>query len=394
MKKVNNILFVERKLNPTGGGVQRVSYTLGEKFRVEGYHVWYAFYMLNTDTQEIPEELKLRYSVSESFDVTYQLFRSFIIGHDIDTLIVQNVYFKKFCSVYERLKLELGINIITCLHENPDRYINKDKWGLTLPKVYLRNKLMVFKEFILGNRSLAEMKRVYALSDKYVLLSERFIPIWKNVCKTMEADKLVGINNPCSLEPVGIYHKENILLVVGRMEENQKRISNVLKIWKNLWRKHPDWKLIIVGDGPDLKLYKKISKQFELGNINFEGHSENVQNYYQKSRMFLMTSIWEGFGMTLVESMNAGCVPIAFDNFAALHDILDENTGHIVQSNNLLKYSNTVDYLMDHKTILDEMAKNGMRSARSKFSLNVIYSHWKDLFDRFEKINADGEFNC
>ena len=75
-------------------------------------------------------------------------------------------------------------------------------------------------------------------------------------------------------------------------------------------------------------------------------------------------------------------------------DILDENTGHIVQSNNLLKYSNTVDYLMDHKTILDEMAKNGMRSARSKFSLNVIYSHWKDLFDRFEKINADGEFNC
>ncbi len=384
MKPVNNILFIERKLNPTGGGVQRVSYTLGEKFRQEGYHVWYAFYLQDTDTSAIPEESKFRFGIDESLEATYHQFRSFVKLHNIDTLFAQNVYTKKMCKVYEMLKRELDINIIACLHENPDRYVNKDKWGLVLPRVYIKNKLRSMKGILLGNRALAEMKRVYAVADKYVLLSERFIPVWKEVCKAKDATKLIGINNPCSLKPMDSPQKENIVLVVGRMEESQKRISNILKVWKTLWKSHTDWKMVIVGDGPDLPLYRKIAQRYGLQNIQFEGHSDHVETYYQRSRIFLMTSVWEGFGMTLIEAQNAGGVPIVFDNFAALHDIVDASNGRVVKSNDLQAFTDTVDCLMGSESLLAELAENAMRSARSKFGLEVIWQQWKELFGGFE----------
>lgn len=382
MKPVSRILFIERKLNPTGGGVQRVSYTLGEKFRTEGYQVWYAFYVKETDTKLIPNELKLQYDTEKSLEDIYTLFRSFVKGHEIDTLIVQNVYTKKFCRIYNMLKAELGVNIICCLHENPDRTICKDKWGMVFPKVYFRNKLMALKKTLLGDNYVAEMKRAYALSDRYVLLSERFIPVWKNINKVKGSEKLVGINNPCSMPNSSRQvQKENFILVVGRMEESQKRISNILMVWSKLWQEYLGWKLIIVGDGPDLPRYKRYAAEKKLGNVSFEGASNNVQEYYEKSKIFLMTSIWEGFGMTLIEAQNAGCVPVVFDNFAALHDIVDGTNGIAVRSNDIMTFVETVDNLMEHEDRLNDMAANAMRSAKEKFSIEVICQYWLKMFE-------------
>lgn len=50
----------------------------------------------------------------------------------------------------------------------------------------------------------------------------------------------------------------------------------------------------------------------------------------------MMTSIWEGLPMTLIEAMHYGCVPIAFDSFAALYDLIDNgNNGFIIPNNDI-----------------------------------------------------------
>lgn len=381
--EVKNILFVEQKLNPTGGGVQRVSNILGEEFRKRGYGVWYAFQILETDTLDIPENFKLKFNQENEEDIIFNLFKDFIEKKRIDTLIVQNVYTHKMCNIYKKLKEVYGINILCCLHANPDKYINKNCWNLTPHKIYVKDKIKEYIRFLLGDKQCSTYKEAYNLCDRYILLSDKFIPIFKNLCKIDDSSKLIGISNPLTFNPVRNnkdLKKEKRLLVVARMWEEQKRISNILMVWKHVSKEFPDWELTIVGGGPDLEKYKKTADEWNLPRIEFVGHSDEVNIYYQKASIFLMTSIWEGFSMTLIEAQINGCVPIVFDNFAAVHDIIDGSNGVIIPSNNLELYISELKKMMRDDALLNKMSEKARISSAENFNKDRIINKWNELF--------------
>ena len=158
------------------------------------------------------------------------------------------------------------------------------------------------------------------------------------------------------------------------MQEDQKRIYIAIKIWKLLFKEFPDWKLIIVGNGPDMGTYKQKSKG--INNIQFEGHSTNVQEYYKKSKIFMMTSIWEGLPMTLIEAMHYGCIPIAFDSFAALHDLIINNqTGYIIPNNNMKSYVEHLKQLMKNNQLITTLSSNILNQPL-KFQMDEIIKMW------------------
>lgn len=97
-----------------------------------------------------------------------------------------------------------------------------------------------------------------------------------------------------------------------------------------------------------------------------------------------MTSIWEGFGMTLTEAQNSGCVPVVFDNFAAVHDIIDGNNGIVVKSNDLETYTAEVEKLICHPFVLSTMSDNARHSAHILFSKERIVKEWLNLFKELE----------
>ncbi len=371
-----NILFIERELNPTGGGVQRVSYILGEGLCKKGFNTWYAFHEKMSDTNLIPNDRKLIFGINISQQNILEEFSSFIETNGINILFCQNVYSVKMCNVYRELKERFHVKIVTCLHANPDRTINKNCFKLTPFRIYLKDILRTIYFNIIGNAFIEEIKRVYAISDRYVLLSKRFIPVFINIVKPNDTSKLIGINNPCSFQEYKANKKSDILLVVARMEEGQKRISNILKVWNRLLWKYKNWRLVVVGNGKDLEYYKDYVRKNNIGRVEFVGASDNVQQFYSTSKIFLMTSIWEGFGMTLIEAQSFGCVPVAFDNFAALHDIINGSNGAIVKSNDLDEYVKTVDDLMGHDAKLNEMSVQAINSSRHNFDTDKILNEW------------------
>lgn len=371
-----NILFIERELNPIGGGVQRVSYILGEGLCRKGFNTWYAFHEKMSDTNLIPNDRKLFFDVNASQQDIFEVFSSFIEANSIDVLFCQNVYSVKMCNLYKNLKERFLVKIVTCLHANPDRTTNKNSFRLTPFRIYLKDIFKTIYFNIIGNAFIEEMKRVYAISDRYVLLSKRFIPVFINIVKPNDSSKLIGINNPCSFQEYYADKKNDILLVVARMEEGQKRISNILRVWNRLLRKYKNWSLVVVGKGKDLEYYKEYVRKNNIGRVEFVGASDNAQQFYSTSKIFLMTSIWEGFGMTLIEAQSFGCVPVAFDNFAALHDIINGSNGAIVKSNNLDEYINTVDDLMSHDAKLNEMSVQAINSSRHNFDTDKILDEW------------------
>lgn len=371
-----NILFIERELNPTGGGVQRVSYILGEGLCKRGFNTWYAFHEKKSDTDLIPNDRKLFFDINIPQQNILEEFSSFIETNRINILFCQNVYSVKMCNVYRELKESFHMKIVACLHANPDRTTNKNCFKLTPFRIYLKDILKTIYFNIIGNAFIEEMKRVYAMSDRYVLLSKRFIPVFINIVKPDDTSKLIGINNPCSFQEYKADKKNDILLVVARMEEGQKRISNILRVWNRLLWKYKNWSLVVVGKGKDLEYYKGYVRKNNIGRVEFVGASDNVQQYYSTSKIFLMTSIWEGLSMTLIEAQSFGCVPVAFDNFAALHDIINGSNGTIVKSNDLDEYIKTVDDLMSHDAKLNEMSVQAINSSRHNFDTDKILDEW------------------
>lgn len=373
---IKNILFIERELTPTKGGVQRVTYILAEELRTRGFRTWYAYNTKESDSDLITEDRKLYFSEEETEESISEVLTDFILRNKIELIICQNVYSGKMRNVYKHIKNNLNIKFIACLHSNPDFYVNKDNIFLTPTKLYVKDVIKSIYRKIHGNEHVDRMRDLYSFCNKYVLLSKRFIPIFQQVNKISDNTKLVGINNPCTFGDYEFHKKSNVVLAVARMEEGQKRISVMLKAWQRLFKKHPEWSFLLVGGGKELTWYKELSQKMHLQKVEFIGASNEVEKYYAISKIFLMTSTWEGLPMTLIESQSFGCVPVVFDSFASVYDIVDGNNGIAVKNNDLNGFVEAVNSLMSDESQLKKMSENAISTSRDNFSKEKILDEW------------------
>lgn len=78
----------------------------------------------------------------------------------------------------------------------------------------------------------------------------------------------------------------------------------------------------IAGDGINLKVLKHLSKKLGIENkVKFMGHVHNIPELLKEADIFFMPSLWEGFGLSAVEAMNAG-LPIVASDTPGLAEVL------------------------------------------------------------------------
>ena len=177
--------------------------------------------------------------------------------------------------------------------------------------------------------------------------------------------------------------REKTVLIVARLEEDAKRLTKALKIWGRLASAYDvsDWQLVIVGDGIDRPIYERMVAKRKIPNVVFEGR-QNSLPYFMKSSIFMMTSAYEGFPMSILETMQCGCVPVAFDTFSAIRDLIEDGTnGYIVENNHIDDYVERLHFLMQNEDVRMQMAENGMRSVQ-RYSVDNIMKQWYDLFEK------------
>ena len=90
--------------------------------------------------------------------------------------------------------------------------------------------------------------------------------------------------------------------------------------------------------------------------------------------------------MVLLEAAAFGCVPVAFDSFAAVRDIIDDGeNGALVPAFDLDAYAETLARLMRNDALRERLAKNAQTQIREKFSMDQIVKKWEELFSRLKK---------
>ena len=93
-----------------------------------------------------------------------------------------------------------------------------------------------------------------------------------------------------------------------------------------------------------------------------------------------MTSAYEGFPLIIAEGMEYGVVPLVFDSFPTVHDIIDDGlNGFIIPQ----PYSDDafvakMDLLMQNEKLFVNMSESAMLKAKD-FSLEQIVGKWKRL---------------
>lgn len=127
--------------------------------------------------------------------------------------------------------------------------------------------------------------------------------------------------------------EKNTLLFVGRISDN-KRVDNLVKCVAEVKKKIPGIKLLVVGgDWGRQKEAESIAESLGIRkNIFFEGekHGRELLEYYKKSGIFVLASDYEGFGISAIEAMAAGCIPVLNDIEAFRAFIKDGENGFIV----------------------------------------------------------------
>jgi glycosyltransferase involved in cell wall biosynthesis len=183
-----------------------------------------------------------------------------------------------------------------------------------------------------------------------------------------------------------ICQKQKTVIVVARFDEDTKRISYVLCVWREIEKtnQYADWKLQLVGDGRDKAFYHYLVKNWNLQRVEFVGQ-QDPQEYYRSASLFLMTSTAEGWGMVLTEAQQMGVPVVAMDSFGALHDIIEDGyNGRIVPNNDLVAFQNAMMQIMADEAKRKEMALHAIESSK-RYEIQHILLQWQKLFEQMKE---------
>jgi Glycosyltransferase len=375
---------------PVYGGGETVTVTLANEFVKRGHNVFVVYKHENFCTP-MPYEVDNRVCAEKMYTIEHYTIddvnrlHRFIIKHNIDVMINQ----WGDTSLCAKAKIGSNCKLITCCHSSVIRKACNNLVGRA--KLIRRCLGEALSQKYFAWKQIKNHNFNYKLSDKYIFLSPFFVNDYISVSGIKDkAHKLGAISNPLTYEytyDVSQYlSKQKKALFVGRILEYPKRLSYVLKIWKKIEddTKFDDWSLTIVGDGPDMQATKELASSLALHKVFFEGF-KNPRPYYEEASVFMMTSAFEGFGMTLVEAQQYATVPVVMDTYGSLHDIIvDGKNGIIIPDNDLDGCAEAMKKLMSEADYRERLAKDGLQSCK-KFAISTICDKWINLFKEIKK---------
>lgn len=218
-------------------------------------------------------------------------------------------------------------------------------------------------------------------ADKIITVSESIEKEF--VFSKYISKKILCIGNPINTKEIiekldgQKFEKKYDVCCVARITE-QKNPIKFISIIKKLTKTNNNLKAIWVGDGElKGKMIKEIKKEGLERNIKLVGFKTNPYTYMAQSKVFLLTSDWEGFGLVAAEALTIG-LPCIVSNVGGLSNIVDTSCGKLCTSDDDFIYeiqellSNNNYYLTKNKNALKKSAElNNINEYIKK--INSIY---------------------
>lgn len=219
-------------------------------------------------------------------------------------------------------------------------------------------------------------------ADAYVTLTDAFCSQLRALHPQC-ADKFLAIYNPNTTKPANISFddKRREVIYLGRLSYPDKRVDRLLRIFAKIAGSHPNWRLRLIGEGPDRVNLERLANELNIQNIEFCGFSNNPAKYLTTASIICLTSQYEGWPMALIEGMLYKVAPIAFGCTAGVRELLADGRGIIIEPNDEANFAKQLSQLMASPEQRREIVEANT-AFLSKLSIEYIAEQWKELFLR------------
>lgn len=352
----------------SNGGIQRVLAKLMEIWIKTGYEVvFFTDYAESPDDYELPEGVK-RVTLSLNGNSAERNYGE--RGKSLEELIRENkvdvmVYHEYFgrSMLWDMMLCQLlDVPFIIYYHNTFSKFIaTYEKQFYTIPKI-------------------AKM------ADGMVVLSDTDKRFWSAFNGNVSV-----IKNPLVFELNEIKQsklKNNIIVWVGRLDELHKRFQEPIDMMKVLLKKVPDAKLMIVGRDADDRNYNRLKNR--IAKLRMEdsvilcGFQKDVAPFYEMASVYLMTSNFEGYPMTLVEALSFGLPVVMYD--IPYLTLQNGNKGITVVEQGKTEFlANAVEELLQNAELRKNQGKEARLFLENLYKKSDLGDDWKNIFSKLER---------
>ncbi len=209
------------------------------------------------------------------------------------------------------------------------------------------------------------------LADKIICVSPAIIKDLKNI--GIYSKKLVYIPNGVNIKEFEKIKKRKIkikknIVFFGRLQK-QKGVFYLIKAFREILNKYKDFKLIIIGDGPERKNLEKLATNMKR--IIFTGYikRENLLRYLTSAYMIVLPSVYEGFPLAVLEAMASGR-PVITTNLRSIEEVISKGIV-MVRPKNIEDLKRGMEFLINNPRKARKIGKLGEKLSK-KFDWELV----------------------
>ena len=163
------------------------------------------------------------------------------------------------------------------------------------------------------------------------------------------ADRLTLLPNPLQVNSHRSIDRAatSKMLAVGRLE-TQKGYEDLLGAFARIHENHPDWRLMIAGDGSQRNSLQRLARDLKIDSwVDWLGQVDDTSQLYERSNIYILCSRYEGTPNALLEAMSNSIPPIVMDNLeGALEFVEHDVTGLVVSAGRQDRLAEAIERLI------------------------------------------------
>jgi len=180
-----------------------------------------------------------------------------------------------------------------------------------------------------------------------------------------------------------------IILSAGRLEK-EKNFASLLRAFAKVLQFHEDALLVIVGSGSQHESLVELAEWLNIDhNVQFLSWSHDMISYYKTADVYVQASLYEGWGMAVIEAMASGLPVVMTDVGCAGEVVLHENTGLVVPVDDDAALADALLRIIGDEALAENLAENGRAMvgslATKEHTLELYQLSWEQAAIEYAK---------
>ncbi len=213
--------------------------------------------------------------------------------------------------------------------------------------------------------------------DQIVILTNEDKELnWKNNSKVSVISNPVTFDTNIKTAPL----TNKKIITAGRLVY-QKNYKFLINTWKIVDQKHPDWQLEIWGDGVLKNELSKLINTLGLNNkVLLMGYTNDVISQMQKASGYVLSSLFEGMPLVLIEAMSCGLPIVSYTCRCGPKDLIEHGkNGFLCEVNDETKLAEYICSIIEDDRLRIRMGQASKKKSE-EFRIEKIATQWINLF--------------